>query len=110
MNRGSGVGAPLPEPGPLQRGAMVGALDEAMAAAVRDRAGIGVEAVVTDLHTAFLRPAHGPVAASARVTGGGRVLCFCEAEARDAAGRVVATAMGTYRIRPKATVEESPCT
>ena len=32
-------------------------------------------------------------------TGGGRSVCFCEAELRDAAGQSVARAMGTFRYR-----------
>ncbi|MET3515861.1 acyl-coenzyme A thioesterase PaaI-like protein [Pseudacidovorax sp. 1753] len=35
--------------------------------------------------------------AQAQATGGGRSVCFCEAELRDAQGRTVARAMATFR-------------
>lgn len=38
--------------------------------------------------------------AHGQVTGGGRSVCFCEAELRDATQRPVARAMGTFRYGP----------
>jgi acyl-coenzyme A thioesterase PaaI-like protein len=80
-------------------GAVVGLLDRAMREAARDRAGGGDVAAV-DIHVAFLRDDGGPVTAAARVCGGGKSVSFCEAEITDAAGHVVARAMGTFRHRP----------
>ena len=51
-----------------------------------------------DLHVGFVQPGAG-LNAIARVTGGGRSVCFCEAELHDAAGRLVARAMATLRYR-----------
>jgi len=50
-----------------------------------------------DIHVAFLQPGAGQLSATARVCGGGKSVCFCEAEAMDAQGRVVARGMGTFR-------------
>ena len=80
-------------------GAVVALLDRAMSDAARERVGGGDVAAV-DIHVAFLHDAGGPVAAAARVCGGGKSVCFCEAEITDTAGRVVARAMGTFRHRP----------
>jgi acyl-coenzyme A thioesterase PaaI-like protein len=79
-------------------GAVVALLDRAMAEAVRDDAG-GGEVGAVDIHVAFLHDSGGPVTTAARVCGGGKSVCFCEAEVTDAAGRVVARAMGTFRRR-----------
>lgn len=52
---------------------------------------------VTDLNVVFTAPPQAGLRATAQVTGGGRSLCFCEAELSDADGRPVARAMGTFR-------------
>jgi acyl-coenzyme A thioesterase PaaI-like protein len=78
--------------------AVVALLDGAMREVARERAG-GGEVAAVDLHVAFLDDDGGPVTTAARVCGGGRSVCFCEAEITDAAGRVVARAMGTFRQR-----------
>jgi len=79
-------------------GAVVALLDRAMSDAARERTAGDVAAV--DIHVAFLHDAGGPVTAAARVCGGGKSVCFCEAEITDTAGRVVARAMGTFRRCP----------
>jgi len=83
---------------PHDAGAVVALLDGAMRDAARDRNGSGDVAAV-DIHVAFLHDGGGPVTAAARVCGGGKSVCFCEAEITDAQGRVVARAMGTFRHR-----------
>jgi hypothetical protein len=35
------------------------------------------------------------------VVGGGKTMCFCEAQLRNAHGEVVAQALGTYRASPR---------
>ena len=52
-----------------------------------------------DIHAAFMSPATGRLTATGRATGGGRSVCFCEADVADADGRLVARAMGTFRYR-----------
>lgn len=86
-------------------------LDEAMEAAARERAGSDFSVEAMDLHACFVQSAtDGPLAPSARVTGGGRAVCFCEADVRSPSGQVVATAMGTYRARKTGSAPEAPCT
>ena len=78
-------------------------LDRAMAEAARGHAGRTDDTAdlrdmaAVDIHVAFLQPGSGPLSATARVCGGGRSVCFCEAEAMDAQGHVVARGMGTFR-------------
>lgn len=80
-------------------GAVMTLLDEAMANAALSRIDFACEVVTVDIHVAFLSPATGRLTATGRATGGGRSMCFCEAEIADADGRLVATAMGTFRYR-----------
>jgi acyl-coenzyme A thioesterase PaaI-like protein len=77
--------------------ALTALLDGAMTVAARERA--GGEVAIVELHIAFVQDAAGEVCAAARVNGGGRSVCFCEAEATDASGRLVARAVGTFRRR-----------
>lgn len=60
---------------------------------------LGRAVAAADLHVTFTRPAGGTLRVQGRVTGGGRSVCFCEAEAHDEQGRLVARAMATYRYR-----------
>jgi uncharacterized protein (TIGR00369 family) len=77
-------------------------LDNAMAEAALSRAGFTREVVTVDIHVAFVRPASGPLTATGHATGGGRSVCFCEADVSDADGHLVARAMGTFRYRDPA--------
>jgi uncharacterized protein (TIGR00369 family) len=74
-------------------------LDSAMANAALSRIDYSREVVTIDLHIAFMRPTTGHLTATGRATGGGRSVCFCEAEITDEAGHVMARAMGTFRYR-----------
>ena len=74
-------------------------LDSAMANAALSRIDYSREVVTIDMHIAFMHPAAGRLVATGRATGGGRSVCFCEAEITDASGRVTAKAMGTFRYR-----------
>ena len=74
-------------------------LDNAMANAALSRIGYTREVVTIDIHVAFMQPATGRLTATGRATGGGRSVCFCEADIVDAYGHVVARAMGTFRYR-----------
>jgi acyl-coenzyme A thioesterase PaaI-like protein len=78
-------------------GAVMALLDRAMVDAARERAGDGVDVTAIDIHVAFVQQGSGPLIATARVCGGGKSVCFCEAEAADAQGLVVARGMGTFR-------------
>jgi acyl-coenzyme A thioesterase PaaI-like protein len=87
---------------PGSHAGLMALLEDTLAGAARERAGEGRVAVAIDLQFAFVAPAQGPLAATARVVGGGRSLCFCEGEAVDADGSVVARAMGTFRAQATA--------
>jgi uncharacterized protein (TIGR00369 family) len=80
-------------------GVVMTLLDNAMANAALSRIGFSREVVTIDIHVAFLRPATGRLIATGRATGGGRSVCFCEADIADADGHVVARGMGTFRYR-----------
>lgn len=83
-------------------GVVMTLLDNAMANAALSRIAFTREVVTVDMHVAFMQPATGRLTATGRATGGGRSVCFCEAEIADAHGRVVARAMGTFRYREPA--------
>lgn len=74
-------------------------MDVAMSNAALSRVGFAREVVTVDLHVGFMRPASGRLVATARATGGGKSLCFCEARVEDGEGRIAAQAMGTFRYR-----------
>jgi uncharacterized protein (TIGR00369 family) len=80
-------------------GVVMALLDNAMANAAVSRIAFTREVVTIDIHVAFMSPATGRLTATGRATGGGRSVCFCEAEIVDADGRLVARAMGTFRYR-----------
>ena len=80
-------------------GVVMTLLDSAMANAALSKVDYTREVVTIDMHIAFMRPAVGALLATGRATGGGRSVCFCEAEITDAEGRVTAKAMGTFRYR-----------
>lgn len=54
---------------------------------------------ITDLSLVFSAAPQGLLQARGQVTGGGRSVCFCEAELFDEAQRLVARAMGTFRYQ-----------
>ena len=80
-------------------GVVMSLLDSAMANAALSRIDYGREVVTIDMHIAFMHPASGRLVATGRATGGGRSVCFCEAQITDEQGRVTAKAMGTFRYR-----------
>jgi uncharacterized protein (TIGR00369 family) len=80
-------------------GIVMALLDSAMANAALSRIDYAREVVTIDMHVAFMKPAVGDLTATGRATGGGRSVCFCEAQITDAEGTVTAKAMGTFRYR-----------
>jgi len=53
--------------------------------------------VTIDLNVAFLAPGAGRIVAEGRVLRAGRSIVFCEGEARDCAGVLLARASGVFR-------------
>lgn len=79
-------------------GVLMTLLDVAMARAATSNPGAAASTVVTvEMSSRFLRPGRGPLTASGRVIHGGGSLCSCEAHVRNAAGELVASAMGTFK-------------
>ena len=70
-------------------------LDVALGTAARLAAGRPV--LTLDMQTRFLAPGRGVLTAEGRVTRAGRSVLFCEAEIRDAAGGLVASATGLLK-------------
>lgn len=83
-------------------GVLMSLLDSAMSSAALSKSGFRKAVVTVDMSTAFLKPGRGRLVAHARAVGGGRSVCFCEAEIVDENGDVVAKAMGTFKyVRPQ---------
>ena len=80
-------------------GVVMSLLDSAMANAALSKIDYSREVVTIDMHIAFMKPATGRLTATGRATGGGRKVCFCEAEIVNEAGEVTAKSMGTFRYR-----------
>ena len=78
-------------------GVLMTLLESAMAQAALSRVGHEREVQAVDMQIAFMRPAAGRLVAQARVSGGGRSVCFCEATVTDTGGELAARAMGTFR-------------
>ena len=80
-------------------GVLMTLLDVAMANAALSRIDFSREVITVDLHVGFMAAASGRLVATARATGGGKSLCFCEARVQDENGKLAAQAMGTFRYR-----------
>lgn len=80
-------------------GVIMTLLDVAMAMAARTSVKHAAGVMTIDMSMSFLRPATGRVTALGRVLRGGRSLFFCEGEAQDASGSVVAKSLGTFMLR-----------
>jgi uncharacterized protein (TIGR00369 family) len=77
-------------------------LDIAMSIAARTKDPKGKFAVTIEMKTSFLAPAKGKLTVRADCIQLGKSIAFCEAEARDGAGDVVARATGTFMVRREA--------
>ena len=79
-------------------GVVMTLLDVAMARAATSQPGAPSTTVVTvEMSTRFVRPGRGALVAEGSVIHAGGSLCTCEASLRDAAGNLVAAAMGTFK-------------
>ena len=87
--------------GDVHGGALMSALDFTLSAAARAHARDCGMATI-DMTTHFLRPAQGEVVIEASCLRLGATLSFCDGQALDAKGHVLATASATFKIvRPK---------
>ena len=87
--------------GDVHGGALMSALDFTLSAAARAHTdGCGMATI--DMTTHFMRPAQGNVTIEARCLRLGATLAFCDGQALDDKGTVLATASATFKIvRPK---------
>ena len=83
----------------IRRSQAIALLDAALIQAALARNPAAQDVDVIDLHLGFVQPGGAGLHAEGQFTGGGRSVCFCEAELRDAAGQLVARAMATLRYR-----------
>lgn len=84
--------------GEAQGGSIMTALDFAMSAAARSAYADPVGAATIDMNTSFLAPALSDLVIDAACIKAGRALAFCEAEARDAKGHLVARGTATFKM------------
>jgi uncharacterized protein (TIGR00369 family) len=102
---GEAVLSMAPSPAALDRqgaahvGVVMTLLDSAMRHAALSRLHAAREVVTVDLRVGFMHAAQGRLVASAKAVGGGKSICFCEAQLVDETGEVRAQAMGTFRFR-----------
>jgi uncharacterized protein (TIGR00369 family) len=80
-------------------GVLMTLLDIAMAIAARtmDREAVG--AITVEMKTSFLAVARGRIVAEGRCVHHGSTVSFCESDAKDSSGRIIARASGTFMLR-----------
>lgn len=79
-------------------GLLMTLFDVTLAAAARSTRSAATSVATVDLNVSFLEPANGVLDCEGRVLRAGSSLVFCEGEIRDAAGELVAKAMGTFKL------------
>lgn len=85
--------------GAAHGGVIMTMLDLVMSMAVRGHYNDASAGVLTvDMSIGFLNAGKDDVFAEGRVLHAGRSTAFCEAEARDAEGRILAKAIGTFKL------------
>ena len=85
--------------GAAHGGVIMTMLDYVMSAAVRGHYGVDGGVLTVDMSVGFMNAALGDIVhAEGRVLHGGKSTAFCEGEARDEAGKLLAKAIGTFRL------------
>ncbi len=80
-------------------GVIMTMLDVAMAVAARTSKDHVGGVMTVDMSVNFLRAAKGRIVAEGKLLRGGNSLHFCEGEAFDASGELVAKSLGTFKLR-----------
>ena len=83
--------------GSAHGGVIMTMLDLVMSIAVRAHYGVASGVATIDMSVGFLNPGTGNVTAEGRVLQGGQSTAFCEAEALDDSGTILAKAIGTFK-------------
>ena len=89
-------------------GVIMTLLDIAMAVAARSADPKALGAITVEMKTSFIGTCTGTLVAEGRCIHSGRSVAFCEAEARDASGTVVAKASGTFMVRQPREASAAP--
>lgn len=94
--------------GSTHGGVIMTMLDYVMGAAVRGHYGEDSSVLTVDLSLGFMKPAMtAQMVAEGRVLHRGHSTAFCEAEARDHSGTLLAKAIGTFKLLPEKGARES---
>lgn len=86
--------------GAMHGGVLMTMLDLVMSWAVRGHYGEVASVITVDMSIGFLKAGTGDVTAEARVLHAGKSTAFCESEARDQHGALLAKAIGTFKLIP----------
>ncbi|HXZ55294.1 MAG TPA: PaaI family thioesterase [Burkholderiales bacterium] len=85
--------------GAAHGGVIMTMLDLVMSWAVRGHYGVVGGVLTVDMSVGFMKGSFGDkVTAEGRVLHGGKSTAFCEAEARDESGALLAKAIGTFKL------------
>jgi uncharacterized protein (TIGR00369 family) len=85
--------------GATHGGVVMTMLDYVMSAAVRGHYGVDSGVLTVDMSVGFMKAGFGEsILADARVLHGGQSTAFCEGEARDEKGALLAKAIGTFKL------------
>ncbi|MCX7891536.1 MAG: PaaI family thioesterase [Burkholderiales bacterium] len=85
--------------GATHGGVLMTMLDYVMSAAVRGHYGVDGGVLTVDMSVGFMKAGFGErIVADARVLHGGQSTAFCEGEARDEKGALLAKAIGTFKL------------
>ena len=84
--------------GGFHGGVIMTMLDLVMTVAVRGHYGVASGVITIDMSLGFLRPSMDILSATGRVLHGGKSTCFCESEAHDGDGKLLAKAIGTFKL------------
>ena len=87
--------------GNIHGGVLLSGLDYVMSAAARSSDPHNFSVSTVDMTTSFLAAAKGDIAFRATCLRQGKSIAFCEGEARDANGQLVAKGSGTFSLRRK---------
>jgi uncharacterized protein (TIGR00369 family) len=87
--------------GSAHGGVVMTALDCIMSIAARTAHRHDGGALTVEMKTSFIGAAVGPFTVEGRLLHGGKSLQFCEAEARDEQGKLLAKALGTFKLLEK---------
>jgi uncharacterized protein (TIGR00369 family) len=83
--------------GTAHGGSILSLLDVTLSMAARTLYDPPRSIMTIDLSTSFIGTGTGRLSAEGRVLRAGQTMIFCEGEARDAGGKLVAKAIGTFR-------------